>query len=185
MCKRLGIPVGGVEPCLNRRWRHAFSISRLYRPGDFAEFDLISGRARVRERARGHGRHTPRSAARAANVRKRLDIPIEEAEPCLNRRRWRVFSIPKRRRSCNVILLFLKMCNFRAKTLFLKEIEQLSRRDRFRRDSNPSKYIFRGLQTAATRAVDLERHEMSLGAPWRAVFLKISYLGLKLYFSKR
>ena len=53
----------------------------------------------------------------------------------------------------------------------------MRRRDRFRRGAGPSKRIFRGLQTAATHAVDLERHEVSLGAPRRTVLLKISLFG--------
>ena len=55
----------------------------------------------------------------------------------------------------------------------------MRRRDRFRSGSAPSKYISRGLQTAATLAVDLERHEISLDAARRAVFLKIRLFGAK------
>ena len=60
-CKRLDIPAEKAEPCLNRRRRRVSSNPTPCRPGDFAETDPISGHARVPERAREHGRHTPRS----------------------------------------------------------------------------------------------------------------------------
>ena len=126
-----------------------------------AQIDLFSGHARVPERAREQGRHTPRSTGRAANVCKRLDIPMEEAEPFLNRRRRRVSSVTTLSRSGKVILISHHIRLFRAKTLFLEEIEPVSRHDRFRRVSGPSLYIFIGMQTAAARDVDLERHEIS------------------------
>jgi len=53
----------------------------------------------------------------------------------------------------------------------------VSRRDRFQSGSAPSKYICRGMQTAASRAADLGRYEFSLDAPRRTVLLKIRLFG--------
>ena len=75
--------------------------------------------------------------------------------------------------------VLLKISLFGAQTLNFEQVEPVRRRDRFRRGAGPSKHIFRGLQTAATHAVDLERHEVSLGAPRRTVFLKIRLFGAK------
>ena len=45
--------------------------------------------ARVTERVREHGCHKQRSTARVAQVCKRLGIPVEGAESCLNQWWWR------------------------------------------------------------------------------------------------
>ena len=60
------------------------------------------------------------------------------------------------------------------------------RHHRFRHVCTSLTITSRGLHTAATQAVDLERHKFDLDAPRRTVFArKLAYLGLQRYFSNK